>query len=151
MLDYSQKSIKESQQSQRTDFVRFGGTFKVYYNLVFIRTNVQEILISNTTFFSYSYWPHSLKIVIFALRNILPTKKNDQTTTYRKHVHIIESTRFFRDVKHFVFKFQCHFLLFITYALCCILSISDIGLIFKIFLKANLKINNLVDQVISRK
>lgn len=96
VLGYSQKAIKESQQSQRTDFVsRFGGTFKVYYNLVFIRTNVQEILISNTTFFSYSYWPHSLKIVIFALRNILPTKKNDQTTTYRKHVHIIESTRFF--------------------------------------------------------
>lgn len=94
---YSQKAIKESQQSQRTDFVsRFGGTFKVYYNLFFIRTNVQGILISNTTFFfSYSYWPHSLKIVIFALRKFLPTKKNDQTTTYRKHVHIIESTHFF--------------------------------------------------------
>lgn len=93
VLGYSQKAIKESQQSQRTDFVsRFGGTFKVYYNLVFIRTNVQEILISNTTFFSYSYWPHSLKIVIFALRKFLPTKKKwsnhniQKTCTYnRKH------------------------------------------------------------------
>lgn len=49
-------------------------------------------------FFSYSYWPHSLKIVIFALR-----KKNDQTTTYRKHVHIIESTHFFLEMWNILF------------------------------------------------
>lgn len=54
-------------------------------------------------FFSYSYWPHSLKIVIFALRKFLPTKKNDQTTTYRKHVHIIESTHFFLEMWNILF------------------------------------------------